>query len=792
MLKKMQCDFMAAGGGYSGICAAIQAGRLGLKTILAEKEMMLGGNGGPNLGVGASATMICNPYWNETGIIEEIEERVNYHRARIFPTNFGYNIHPLWDDVITKMLEEAGVTILRKHIVLETKVEGDTIKAVTLLNVDNLDRVEVEINGYIQDATGDAFVAELSGAKWRMGREARSETGERSAPVTADDIISTASITALVVDSGQPCEFIPPEGTPPWNPEKPNNHFDPDKKIHFLWQVDEGGESEENHSLYTPQELYRRLVYRIYSVWNYLKNIKFPVEAKNHQLVWISPILGRRESRRIEGDYLLTQTDVEALKTFPDSVGFAGHYLDEHMPSYDGGYEVRYYGRPLPFDIPLRSLYSKNIRNLFSGGRNIGVSHLAFTSTRLMRTCGTLGQAVAVAAKICMEKGITPRELANQYPELLQQRLQENDVFIIGAENKDPGDLARKARVTVSSEAALSREASEGEWKSAVETAAVAIFDCPQRVEKVAFYIRNTSEKEVEVNGFVGYGESPDIQLFPVPEYVYNPETKKYEEKKEFAADTNETLRQGTDTPTGTSGWAEYYKRVDNIEDFEKYVQDTQMVPAGFEGWVTWNLYWNKGFPSFDRSKTGQAVVLGLTGEVEVLTAPHKVDVVEGLFMEDGRLAADLKNIPVFKITPDHLPGAARNIINGKLHREGRAKLNQWMSNPAERLPQWICLNFEKEIKFSKVQVRFDVTERLWKEMYVQKGERTAKRLVSDYRIEVLTREGWKVIAQESENFKRFREHMLEAPVWVQAVKLTVFKVWGEGEPSRVYEIRVY
>ena len=272
----------------------------------------------------------------------------------------------------------------------------------------------------------------LSGADYRVGRESKAGTGERCAPEKADDIISSASITALVVDTGVACEFTPPDGTPEWNPEKPDNHFNPKQRIHFLWQVDEGGESFENHSLYTPQQLYLRLLSRIYSVWSFIKNVKYREEARNFHLIWVSPILGRRESRRILGDYVLTQTDIESCRIFPDAAGFGGSFLDEHLPSYDGGYEVRYYTRPLPYDIPFRCLYSRNVDNLFSGGRAIGVSHIAFTSARLTRTPAMLAQSAAIAAKLCLDRGMGPRDIAKSHTAELQQELLKNDVWVIG------------------------------------------------------------------------------------------------------------------------------------------------------------------------------------------------------------------------------------------------------------------------------------------------------------------------------------------------------------------------
>ncbi len=787
------CDFLVAGAGVAGICAALQAARLGLRTILVEKEMILGGNGGPNLGVGAHAAMSCNPYWNEMGIMEEIEEHINWRQARIFPTNFGYNIHPLWDEVVSSLLEDAGVRILRRHLVHDCSVENGIIRQVKLLNIENLDHVDVEIDGHVLDATGDAFVAQLAGAAWRMGRESRDETGERSAPRQADDVISTASVTALVVDSGRPCRFEPPPGTPPWNPEKPDNHFNPRQAIHFLWQVDEGGESETNHSLYTPQELYLRLVRRIYSVWNYLKNIKFPKEAENFQLVWISPILGRRESRRIEGDYLLTQNDIEACRGFDDAVAFGGSYLDEHLPSYDGGYEVQFYSRPLPYDIPFRCLYSRNIHNLFSGGRAVGVSHLAFTSTRLMRTGGAMGQAVAVAAKLCQDKGVTPRELARDHIQALQQTLLKNDAFIIGIANADPSDLARTARVTANSVAALSRAQVPGRFADARTGVAAAIFAYGQRVETVRFYLRNP-HAATTVTGFLGYGETPPIELLPVPEFVHNAGTGRYEKvarEKPVAASPDAVL-EGALNPTGTKGWDEYYRRVDNVTRFDVVASENRDVPAGFEGWVEFHLENPQPFPPFDRAKSGQAVVVGLSGEVEILTAAHLVDVVEGLVGGETGWKMDLAAVPVFGISPDPVPGKAENLVNGKPHREGRAALNQWMSDPYQRLPQWIELDLGSEKELHELLLRFDVTERLWADMYLIKGDRVAKRLVRDYHIDVFHQGCWAKLVDEKDNYRRFRRHALPAGTSGNKVRLTVDRVWDENQPARVYEVRVY
>ncbi len=109
---------------------------------------------------------------------------------------------------------------------------------------------------------------------------------------------------------------------------------------------------------------------------------------------------------------------------------------------------------PEVYDIPLRSLYSRNIGNLFMAGRNISASYVAFTSARVMATCAVEGQAIGTAAAQCVARGILPRQLARdpKQVEQLQQQLLRDDQTIKGAANRDSLDLARSASVSASAE----------------------------------------------------------------------------------------------------------------------------------------------------------------------------------------------------------------------------------------------------------------------------------------------------------------------------------------------------
>ncbi|MFM8764117.1 MAG: FAD-dependent oxidoreductase, partial [Spartobacteria bacterium] len=200
----MECDFLVCGGGIGGISAAIQAGRLGLRTILLEKEWCLGGNGGPLLGVHWAGVKGEQPGWNETGIVEELTLRL--HARNAFINGVMFNTHPSMEEAFDEVLRGAGVTVLRRHCLLSAETEPASagrrrISRVRILNIENLEQRDILIHGFALDSSGDAVLAALAGAETVMGRESKAQTGERSAGETPDATVAASSITALVVDT---------------------------------------------------------------------------------------------------------------------------------------------------------------------------------------------------------------------------------------------------------------------------------------------------------------------------------------------------------------------------------------------------------------------------------------------------------------------------------------------------------------------------------------------------------------------------------------------------------------
>jgi hypothetical protein len=291
-----------------------------------------------------------------------------------------------------------------------------------------------------------------AGAEMRHGREARSEFGESLAPEKADDQTLGSSILFTARKYDRPMPFTPPR----WARKVTKEQLRMRKITSWeygYWWVEWGGDRD----IIRDNERTRfELLSIVLGVWDHIKHSGEHPTSANWAMDWVGMMPGKRGSRRLVGDHVLTQKDLLGKGgDFPDAVAVGGWPMDDHPP---GGFD-----RPdLPpntsvkpdevYDIPLRSLYSKNVSNLMMAGRNISASHVAFTSTRVMATCAAIGQAAGTAAALCTRFGLTPRQLAGDRKRLgeLRQTLLRDDQIIKGLRNEDAADLARAADVSAS------------------------------------------------------------------------------------------------------------------------------------------------------------------------------------------------------------------------------------------------------------------------------------------------------------------------------------------------------
>lgn len=404
-------DLVVVGGGIAGTCAAISASRMGLKVALIQDRPVLGGNNSSEIRVHLMGDVDKNHYPKLGRIVREMDNGD--------PGNGNPDAKEYGDVRKTAIVKaERNLSLFLNTYVYQVEKEGDKIVAV--IGRDIATNKETRFTGaFFSDCTGDGTVGYLAGADYRMGRESKTETGESLASDKADDF--TLGTSNLWASLPRDTESSFPET--PWAIQFSDEYHIDDTKADWQWETGFG-----NFNTITQAEQIRDHNLRaIYGNWSYLKKNKAAKYAK-HELAWVAYIGGKRESRRLMGDHVLNQMDIQEGKQYPDGTVTATWTIDLHFPDernkkYFEGQEFfagTKHIKVAPYTIPYRCLYSKNISNLFMAGRNISTTHVAFGSTRVMRTCGMMGEVVGFAAYLTKKFNTTPRGVYQQYlPELM-------------------------------------------------------------------------------------------------------------------------------------------------------------------------------------------------------------------------------------------------------------------------------------------------------------------------------------------------------------------------------------
>ncbi len=401
-----QYDLVVVGGGIAGTCAAINAARLGLKTALIQDRPVLGGNNSSEVRVHLKGDVDKNHFPKLGRIVREMD---NGDPGNGHPDGSEYGD----DRKIQIVKAEKNLSLFLNTHVHTVEKENNRITAVIGRNI--ITNKEQRFSGtYFSDCTGDGTVGYLAGADFRMGRESKAETGESLAAEKADSFtLGTSNLWASV-------EKDAVNGFPetPWALQFSDEyHIDQDRSD-WEWETGFGN----FNTIYDAEKIRDHNLRAIYGNWSYLKKSK-PEKYAKRQLAWVAYIGGKRESRRILGDHILTQMDIQEGKRYPDGTATATWTIDLHFPNeknskYFEGQEFfasTKHIRVAPYTIPYRCLYSRNISNLFMAGRNISTTHVAFGSTRVMRTCGMMGEVVGYAAFLGKKYETSPRGVYDQH-----------------------------------------------------------------------------------------------------------------------------------------------------------------------------------------------------------------------------------------------------------------------------------------------------------------------------------------------------------------------------------------
>lgn len=399
-------DLVVVGGGIAGMCAAVTAARLGCKVALVNDRPVLGGNNSSEVRVHLG------------GIIELGRYKRLGRMIREFGHSRGGNAMPgdFYEDARKDsfVLAEPNVELLAGYHATSVTMDYGLIRSICVKNIFTSEEIVLEAPLFA-DCTGDGSIGVWAGADYVVGREGRAEFGEGLAPSEGDSLVMGSSVQWYAEAQETPNVFA-------------EFSYGVDFNDHNAQRVTKGEwkwETGMNRNQVTEAEYIRDYALMVvYSNWSYLKN-HAPDRHKyeRERLEWVAYVLGKRESRRLLGDYVLSQDDIDKNVFHEDASFTTSWAIDLHFP--DSTNSVLFPGNEFlsatihhwihPYAVPYRCLYSRNIGNLFMAGRDISCTHVALGTVRVMRTTGMMGEVVGMAAALCKQHGAKPRDVYHHY-----------------------------------------------------------------------------------------------------------------------------------------------------------------------------------------------------------------------------------------------------------------------------------------------------------------------------------------------------------------------------------------
>jgi len=378
---------------------------------------VLGGNNSSEVRVWLQGARNKPPYPRIGDVVAELEPS---RRAHYGPENTA----DIYEDEkkLAIARAETNLTLFLEHRVTGAETSRKRIREVLAQDIVSGKRIRIE-GRWFADCTGDAALGALAGADFELTPEGH------MGPCNLWNVCECNDTNALNTTTA---ELSRPVAFPrcPWALDLTDKPFpgrgpkpDPLKLGGWYW------ESGFDRDPITEIEYVRDWNFRaMYGAWDTLKNVDKVLP--NHRLEWAAFILGKRESRRLLGDVILTKNDLVTSRVFPDGCVPTGWKIDLHLPDprYERGFEgdafisrASFGDYPQPYWIPYRCLYSRNIANLFMAGRDVSVTHEALGAVRVMRTGGCMGEVVGMAASLCKQHGADPRAVYQEHLAELQE-----------------------------------------------------------------------------------------------------------------------------------------------------------------------------------------------------------------------------------------------------------------------------------------------------------------------------------------------------------------------------------
>ncbi len=377
-------DLVVAGGGIAGTCAALAAARQGLSVALIHDRPMLGGNASQEVRVWCGGEA-------RHPLVREVRNRFMNRDPGAAHSDL-YRMRVVQDEPTLELFSGWRVCGVVK------KAESSSIQAIQACCVETGETHSFRAPLFV-DATGDGWVGTWAGADYRMGREAAAEHNESMAPETADQQTLGCSLMWISTEANTDMPFGPLS----WAEPAARGVVATEGEWNWEYGLDLDtildAELIRDHLL--------RVIYGSFSL------AKRDGGNARRQLDFVPYNLGKRESRRLLGDIILTENDVRDKTQFTDAVATGTWSIDLHE-KIEGEDFLTQCHQPLfgRYYIPFRSLYSRNVDNLMMAGRCFSATHVGHGSPRVMNTTGQMGVAVGCAAVLCKKHTLTLRELA--------------------------------------------------------------------------------------------------------------------------------------------------------------------------------------------------------------------------------------------------------------------------------------------------------------------------------------------------------------------------------------------
>lgn len=396
-------DLVVVGGGYGGIGAAVSAARMGAKVALIQNRKVLGGNGSSEIRVWAMGNYPESEY-RLSDIIKEFEDK-----ASASPAPAKEFVDDKKDKVVAA---EKNITLFLGHHAYGVEKEGDKISAVKVVDVEG-NKIKRVKGRLFSDCTGHGFIGLWAGADYEKAEKGR------------------MGMSNMWMWENQPAEVSFPEQ--PWMAKFTDKQF-PYPRVrhgfgHAEWFWESGYDDDPIKDLENIRDLN---LFAAYSAWNSIKNHgvyekRDPDAHKKSALTWLAYVGGTRETLQLLGDVVLSGEEIIAKKEFNDATFHTTWSIDLHYPVDQ--YKNTIPGKPfisravhgkgvdknVGYPVPYRTLYSRNVPNLFMAGRNISVEREALGTIRVMKTIGMMGVTVGRAAALATARDCMPRDIYEKH-----------------------------------------------------------------------------------------------------------------------------------------------------------------------------------------------------------------------------------------------------------------------------------------------------------------------------------------------------------------------------------------